>query len=82
MDVGANAEKGRQGDRFSLKNVKLKKDFNMVTVIKKGSNKKEIEEALSKLRSTKKFDAYKYCGTVKLNEDPLEIQKKMRDEWE
>lgn len=54
----------------------------MVTIIKKGSNKKEIEKALSKLRSTKEFDAYKYCGTVKLDEDPLEIQKRMRDEWE
>ena len=53
----------------------------MVTVIKKGSDKKEIEEALSKLKSRKKFDAYKYCGTVKLKEDPLEIQKRMRDEW-
>lgn len=54
----------------------------MVTVIKKGSNRKEIEKALSKLRSKKKFNAYKYCGTVKLDQDPLEIQKKMRNEWE
>ena len=54
----------------------------MVTVIKKGSDKKEIEEALSKLKSKKKFDAFKYCGTVKLKEDPLDIQKRMRDEWE
>lgn len=54
----------------------------MVTVIKKGSDKKEIEEALLKLKSKKKFDAYKYCGTVKLKEDPLEIQKRLRDEWE
>ena len=54
----------------------------MVTVIKKGSNKKEIEIALSKIKSKKKFDAYKYCGTIKLEEDPLEIQKRMRDEWE
>ena len=54
----------------------------MVTVIKKGSDKKEIEEALSKLESKKKFDAYKYCGTVKLKQDPLVIQKRMRDEWE
>lgn len=54
----------------------------MVTVIKKGTDKKEIEKALSSLKSKKKFDAYKYCGTIKLNEDPLEIQKRMKDEWE
>ena len=53
----------------------------MVTEIKKGSDKKEIEKALSRVKSKRKFDAYKYCGTVKLKEDPLEIQKKMSDEW-
>lgn len=54
----------------------------MVTVIKKGSDRKEIEKALSQVKSKKKFDAYKHCGTVKLNEDALEIQKRMRNEWE
>lgn len=54
----------------------------MVTVIKKGSDRKEIENAFSKIKSRKKFDAYKYCGTLKLKKDPLEIQKSMRDEWE
>lgn len=53
----------------------------MVTVIKKGTDKKEIEKVLSNLISTKKFDAYKYCGSLKLKEEPLVIQKKMRDEW-
>jgi hypothetical protein len=59
-----------------------KRHNDMVTVIKKGSDRKEIEKALSKIKSKRKFNAYKYCGTVKLKEDPLEIQKKMRDEWE
>lgn len=54
----------------------------MVTVIKKGADKEEIEKALSNMKGKKKFDAYKYCGAIKLNEDPLEIQKRMRDEWE
>lgn len=53
----------------------------MVTVIKKGTNKEEIDKALSNLENPKKFDVYKYCGTIKLKEDPLDIQKKMRDEW-
>lgn len=53
----------------------------MVVVLKKGSDRKEIEKALSKVKSKRKFDAYKYCGTVTLKKDPLEIQKEMRDEW-
>lgn len=54
----------------------------MVTVIEKGTDKKAIEKALSNSRSARKFDAYKYCGTIKLKEDPLEIQKRMRNKWE
>ena len=30
----------------------------------------------------KKFDAYKYCVTISLAIDSLQIQKQMRDEWE
>jgi hypothetical protein len=26
-------------------------------------------------------DTLKYCGVLKLKEDPLVIQKKLRDEW-
>ena len=54
----------------------------MVTIIKKGANRKEIESALSKVKDHKGFDPYKHCGVIKLQEDPLEIQRKMRDEWE
>jgi hypothetical protein len=32
-------------------------------------------------KATKKFDAKKYAGTIKLKETPLSIQKKLRDEW-
>ncbi|MDB5014719.1 MAG: hypothetical protein JWQ25_2921 [Daejeonella sp.] len=53
----------------------------MVTIIKKGTDKKEIDKILSELKSFKKFDPYKYLGTVKLKSDPLEMQWKMRDEW-
>jgi hypothetical protein len=27
-------------------------------------------------------DTFKYCGTIKLKEDPLAIQKKLRNEWQ
>ena len=58
----------------------------MVTTIKKGASKEEIRSLFLRMQekksSKKGFDAYKFCGTVKFNEDALEIQKKMRDEWE
>ena len=29
----------------------------------------------------KGVDTLKYCGTVKFNEDALDIQKRLRNEW-
>lgn len=57
----------------------------MVLVLNKGATKKEIAELNDKLTKTsfrKKLDAKKYCGVITLKEDPLMIQKKLRDEWE
>ena len=55
----------------------------MVLVLKKGASKKEIDSLLKKLVSPNYLsglDARKYCGIMKLKEDPLAIQKQMRDE--
>lgn len=30
----------------------------------------------------KGVDTLKYCGVLKLKENPLEIQKKLRNEWQ
>jgi hypothetical protein len=54
----------------------------MVVIIKKGSSKKDISAALKKLRKRAGFDAKKYLGIIKLKEDPLAIQKRMRNAWE
>ena len=55
----------------------------MVLVLKKGATKQEMESISEKLRVVKGgVNTRKYCGTIKLKEDPLAIQKKMRDEWE
>ena len=58
----------------------------MVTIIKKGASKEEIQALFDRLvnESTikKGFDAYKFCGKVKFKEDGLKIQKRLRDEWE
>lgn len=57
----------------------------MVTTIKRGATKAEIRSLFEKLEShsdkSKGFDAYKFCGTVKFNEDAMKIQKRLRDEW-
>ena len=59
----------------------------MTVVINSNSSPKEIEVALQKLqknagrKAKRRFDAFKYCGVIKLKEDPLAIQKAMRDEW-
>jgi uncharacterized protein (UPF0335 family) len=57
----------------------------MVFVIKKGASTKEIEAVKKKVfKGAAKggFDAKKYNGLLKLKGDALEIQKKLRNEWE
>lgn len=53
----------------------------MVVVLKKGATKKEMADVVAKLPGSKGVDTKKFCGVIKLNEDSLVIQKKMRDEW-
>jgi len=55
----------------------------MVTILKSGQ---PLDELLKKLESAnqgkkKGVDASKYSGVLKTDIDPLEYQKKMRDEW-
>ena len=54
----------------------------MVLVLKKGASKKEIESIERKLKNKVGIDVMKYCGKIKLKEDPLSIQKSLRDEWQ
>ena len=54
----------------------------MTTVIKKGTDKKLSKELLQKALAIKGVDTHKHCGVIKLKEDPMAIQKRMRDEWE
>jgi hypothetical protein len=65
----------------------------MVVTISSKSTPEEIKKALAKLekglkpikankKPEKKFDAFKYCGVIKLKGDPMKIQKAMRNEWE
>ncbi len=61
------------------------KIHNMVTIVKYGADKKKIGLLMERLKNQKSrsgIDAYKYCGTITLAEEPLLIQKESRDEWE
>lgn len=54
----------------------------MVLVLKNDKDVKKVKEALSTRQNQKTFDAKKFCGALKTDEDGLAIQKKLRDEWE
>jgi hypothetical protein len=44
-----------------------------------------LNQLIKKLKPAsrvKKIDIRKFVGTIKFKEDPLIIQKKLRDEWE
>lgn len=50
-------------------------------------DKKENKNKITRIRRSsvskaKGVNTLKYCGTIKLKEDPLLIQKKLRNEWQ
>ncbi|MCF8303209.1 MAG: hypothetical protein K9I94_08045 [Bacteroidales bacterium] len=54
----------------------------MVTIIRKGSSKEEIRKRIDKAIAKKqKKNIMQYAGKLKIKIDPLEYQKKIRDEW-
>ncbi len=57
----------------------------MVVIIKKSDSKRTIDRKIKSVKTIKPkkvLDAYKYLGILKIKEDPNEIQKKLRDEWQ
>ncbi len=58
----------------------------MAIIIREGMTKRQIAAALKKLkpRARKRRelpDIRQFAGTIKLKEDSLMIQQRMRDEW-
>jgi len=49
--------------------------------IKRSEKKSSYQKKLRLLKS-KGLDAKKYCGKISLKEDPREIQRRLRDEWQ
>lgn len=59
---------------------------DMVVVIKRGMSRQRIRALMSKAQSGtprrgKGVDVYKYLGVLKVEGDPVELQRKWRDEW-
>lgn len=65
-----------------LKCCKFDQNCYMVLVLKKGASKKEIESLEKKLKTKNGVAVMKYCGLIKLKNDPVAIQKSMRNEWQ
>lgn len=68
-----------------MRGINLVKQRTMVLVLKKGASRQEmktLEEKLEQRPIRRKMEARKYSGTIRLKEDPLAIQKKLRDDWE
>jgi hypothetical protein len=57
------------------------KNIIMVLVLKKGASKKEINQIKKKLLNAEGVNTRIFCGLIKLKEDPLTVQKSLRDEW-
>ncbi|MEA5140313.1 hypothetical protein [Arcicella rigui] len=54
----------------------------MTIVLKKGQKLEEVLPPNISAKGSKKLNAKKYVGMVKSAEDPLEIQRRIRNEWE
>jgi len=56
----------------------------MTTILKSGLPIEELKKQFEKAseKKVKGIDTSKYSGTIKTKIDPLEYQKKMRDEWQ
>jgi hypothetical protein len=53
----------------------------MVLILKNNKDVKKVKELLADYQNKRNFDAKKFCGALKVQEDGLVIQKRLRDEW-
>ena len=53
----------------------------MVIEVERTYNKRQIDKILRQITPQKMFDANRFAGQVAWDEDPLEYQKRIRNEW-
>jgi hypothetical protein len=54
----------------------------MVVVIEKKYSKAKINKLIEEFKPVKLFEAKKFAGKINWNEDPVEYQKRIRNEWD
>ena len=54
----------------------------MSVTISRYMSAEEIKKILERLPAGKLLPAVKHSGVIKLREDPLQYQKRIRDEWD
>ncbi len=52
----------------------------MTFVLKKGQRLEDVLSKTNEKAPAKRLNAMKYVGVLKIEEEPMEIQKRMRDE--
>jgi len=62
--------------------LKFKMLKSMTVILEKPYNKAKIDNWFAKLESKRSFDADKFAGKIVWNEEPVEFQKRLRNEWE
>ena len=53
----------------------------MLVVVEKKFDKIKINKLISNIKPAKIFVSEKFAGKIKWDEDPLEYQKRLRNEW-
>ncbi len=54
----------------------------MTIKIKRIRSAKTLTDALNKVKPVKSFNAQRHLGKIDWGEDPLEYQKRIRNEWD
>jgi hypothetical protein len=55
----------------------------MVTTIKRGSSREKIHKIMMDWTSRRrKIDLERFCGIIRIKDDPITLQKAWRNEWE
>jgi hypothetical protein len=53
----------------------------MVVILNKDTDIQSLKKTLAERKPQKKFDAKKFCGTLKTDKDGLKVQQQLRNEW-
>jgi hypothetical protein len=54
----------------------------MTLIIHPGMTPEEIHRQAREMRKKFRYDFRNLCGTLVISEDPIDVQKRMRNEWE